>query len=38
MSEFNGRVFLCSNCGQEVDWYEQCSNCEYEPDNNGQYD
>lgn len=24
MSSFEGRVFLCSNCGREIDWYEIC--------------
>lgn len=30
MSSFEGRVFLCPNCGQEIHWYEECEYCKDE--------
>lgn len=26
MATFGGTTFKCTNCGRELDWYEQC-NC-----------
>lgn len=26
MATFAGNTFKCTNCGRELDWYEQC-NC-----------